>query len=64
MYTQGFLTDSAAKKIRQGRTQHSLKWMQIKIRKKKKQCAPGLSNIRRYETTFSWPFFHGSQMKV
>lgn len=64
MYIQGFLTDSAATKIGKGRTQHTLKWMQIKIRKNKKQCAPGLSNKRRYENTFSWPFFHGSQMKV
>lgn len=52
MYIQGFLTNNAATKIRQGRAQHSLKWMQ----NKKKQCAPGLRLLRSIETTFSWSF--------
>lgn len=30
MYIQGFVTNNAATKIRQGRAQHSLKWMQNK----------------------------------
>lgn len=40
MYIQGFLTDSAATKIRKGRTQHSLKWMQIKNKEEEKTVRP------------------------
>ncbi len=63
MYIQGFLTESAADK---NKTRQNTTFTEMDANKNKEEekTAPGLSNIRRYETTFSWPFFHGSQMKV